>query len=84
MGFLSKLLTFPVTGPIEGVVWITNKLVEQAENELYNEDKLRGQLMELELRFDMGEIGEEEYLAAEEDLLARLKVAREREAASSG
>ncbi len=40
--------------------------------------------MELELRFDMGEIGEEEYLAAEEDLLARLKVAREREAASSG
>ncbi len=81
MGLLIDLLTFPVMGPIKGVVWIAEKVNEQAEKELYDEDALRGRLMELELRYDLGEISEEEYLAAEEDLLARLKIIRERQAA---
>jgi Gas vesicle protein G len=82
MGFLTNLLTFPVLGPVKGIVWIAEKVTEQAEKELYDEDKLRGQLMELELRYDLGEIGEEEYLAAEEVLLERLRVARERQVAA--
>jgi hypothetical protein len=81
MGFLTDLLTFPVLGPIKGVVWIAEKVAEQADRELYDEEAVRGQLMELELRYDLGEIGEEEYLAAEEALLERLKVIRERQVA---
>ncbi|MCJ7620595.1 MAG: gas vesicle protein GvpG [Anaerolineae bacterium] len=83
MGFLTNLLTFPVLGPVKGVMWVAEKLSEQAEKELYDKDKLRGYLMELELRYDLGEIEEEEYLAAEEILLERLKVAREHQTASS-
>ena len=83
MGFLINLLTFPVLGPIKGVMWIAEKVVEQADKELYDEDKLRGLLMELELRFELGEMAEQEYLAAEELLLERLKVARQRTTASS-
>lgn len=83
MGFLTKLLTLPVMGPIKGVTWIAEKVAEQAEKELYDEGKVRGQLMELELRYDLGEISEEEYLAAEETLLERLRVIRERQAANS-
>jgi len=82
VGFLTKLLTLPLMGPIQGVAWIAEKVAEQADRELYDEDKVRGQLMELELLFDLGEIGEEEYLAAEDLLLARLKVIRERQAAA--
>jgi len=59
-------------------------VTEQAEKELYDEDKVRGQLMELEVRYDLGEISEEEYMAAEEALLERLRVIRERQAAESG
>ena len=59
-------------------------MTEQAEKELYDEDKVRGQLMELEVRYDLGEISEEEYMAAEEALLERLRVIRERQAAESG
>jgi hypothetical protein len=81
MGFLFDLLTFPVTGPIKGVVWIAEKVAEQAEQEFFNEDKIRGQLMELELRYDLGEIGKEEYLAAEDILLERLRAARDRQTA---
>jgi len=81
MGFLIDLLTFPVMGPIKGVVWIAEKVAEQADMEMYDEDKVRGQLMELELRYDLEEISEEEYLAAEEALLEQLRVIRERQAA---
>jgi hypothetical protein len=81
MGLLLKLLTLPVTGPIEGVVWIAEKVAEQVDRELFNEDAIRAQLMELELRFDLGEISQEDYLKVEEILLERLKVARKRQTA---
>jgi hypothetical protein len=81
MGFLTDLLTFPVLGPIKGVIWIAEKVAEQADKELYDAEAVRGKLMELELRYDLGEISEEEYLAAEETLLERLRVIRERQAA---
>jgi hypothetical protein len=80
MGLLVNLLTLPVMGPIKGLIWIAEKAAEQAEREAYNEDNVRGQLMELELRLDLGEITEEEYAVAEEELLARLRVAREHQA----
>lgn len=78
MGFLIDLLTSPVLGPVKAVKWIAEKVAEQAERELYDEDAVRGQLQELELRYDLGEIGEVEYLAAEERLLARLRTIRKR------
>ena len=82
MGFLSSLLTLPVSGPFRGAVWIARKLAEQAEHEMYDEGAVRAQLQELELRFDLKEIDEEEYLAAEEGLLARLRMIREHHAAA--
>ncbi len=84
MSLLIKLLISPVLAPIRGTIWIAEKMAEQAENELYDEDAVRGGLVELELRYDLGEIGEEEYLAAEDELLARLKVIRERRAEREG
>ena len=77
MSILLDLLALPVIGPIKGIAWIAEKVAEQADRETYNEDGVRGQLMELELRLDLGEISEEEYMAAEEELLAQLRVIRE-------
>jgi hypothetical protein len=76
MGFFLDLLAWPVTLPIKGTVWIANKVAEQAEKELYSEDAVRGKLLELELRYDLGEIDEDEYVAAEEALLERLRTIR--------
>lgn len=66
---------------IKGVMWIAEKILEQAEGEIYDADKIRGQLMELELMLDMGEITEEAYMKTEEVLLERLRVIRQRQAA---
>jgi hypothetical protein len=83
MGLLFDLLTLPVMGPIEGVVWIAGKIVEQADREMFNEEAVRGQLMELELRLDMGEISQEQFDQVEAILLERLKMIRERKAAEA-
>lgn len=77
MGFLFDVLTFPVLGPIRGVIWVAEKIAEEADKELYDEDAVQGQLMELELRYDLGEISEEEYDEAEKLLLERLNAIRE-------
>ena len=77
MGFLLDLLAWPVTVPIKGPIWIANKVAEQAEKELYNEDAVRGKLLELELRYDLGEIDEAEYVATEEALFQRLQAIRQ-------
>ena len=79
MGLLFDILAFPLMGPIKGISWIAEKIAEQADNELYSEDAIRGKLLELELRFDMGEISEEDYTAVEENLLKLLRTARERQ-----
>jgi len=81
MGWLTDLLTFPVTGPVKGLVWVAEKLTEQAEKELYSEEAVRGKLLELEMRFDLGEISEEDFTAAEESLLELLSMIRARQKA---
>jgi hypothetical protein len=78
MGLLVDLLLLPVMGPLKGVMWVAEIIREQAEDEFYGEDAVRGALMELEMRFDLGEIPEDEFNAAEEELLQRLRVIRER------
>jgi hypothetical protein len=80
MGLLD-ILALPVTGPIQGIIWLAEKIQGLAEDELYNEDKVRGLLAELELSYDMEEINEAAYLAAEDELLERLDVIQQRKAA---
>ena len=83
MGMLMDLLTLPLMGPIKGVVWISNKIAEQAEKEMFSEEAVRGKLLELEMLYDLGTISEEDYAEAEEVLLKLLRAARERQAAES-
>ncbi len=74
---LGRILTAPVLGPLRGVLWLARMIDDQARAELYDEDKIRGDLAELELRLDLGEIELADFEAQEEVLLQRLKAARE-------
>jgi hypothetical protein len=72
MGLLTGLLTLPLA-PVRGVALIAEQLAAQAERELYGDPaSLRRELSELQRAEAFGEIGEEEYLAREEALLAQL------------
>ena len=63
--------------PIKGFFSIFEKIHEMVEHELSDEDYLRERLMELQLRFELDEIGEEEYNQQQKILLARLDAARD-------
>jgi hypothetical protein len=62
---------------MRGTVWLAERIQEQAEAELYDEDVIRAQLMEIDAAREAGEIDEEEATQAEDQLLERLIAARE-------
>ena len=62
--------------PVKGFVGIFKKIHEMAEKEFSDEDYIRERLMELQLRFELDEISEEEYTKQEEELMARLEAIR--------
>jgi hypothetical protein len=76
VGLISGLLTLPLA-PVRGTVWLAERIQEQAEAELYDEDAIRARLMEIEAAREAGEISEEEATQAEDHLLERLIAARE-------
>jgi len=80
MGFVFDLLMSPVLGPIRGVHWLAKKVAEAAEGELLDEDRVRNELLELQMRLDMGEITEEEYDEQEKVLVEQLNAIREAKA----
>lgn len=77
MGFVFDILTAPVLGPIRGVCWLAGKLSDIAEGELLDEDRVRGELLELQMRLEMGEVTDDEYAEQEKILMERLKDIRE-------
>lgn len=62
--------------PIKGGIWVAEKVKKIAEQELYDEGRIKERLMELQLKFELDEISEEEYEKQEEELLARLDAIR--------
>ncbi len=62
--------------PVRGFFGIFKKIHEMVEHELSDEDHIRERLMDLQLRFELNEIGEEEYNQKEKELLTRLDAAR--------
>ncbi|WP_035985814.1 gas vesicle protein GvpG [Leptolyngbya sp. KIOST-1] len=70
---LLKLLFAPVLGPIEGVSWIADKMLEQADIATNDLESLQKQLLALQLAFDMGDISEPDFEAQEEDLLLAIQ-----------
>lgn len=70
---LLRLLTLPLMGPIEGVMWIGEQILERANAELDDKGNLHKQLLALQLAFDMGEISEEDFEDREEELLLAIQ-----------
>lgn len=73
---LDKLLT-------GGVKFVLERLADTVDAELNDEDKLREHLLNAQMRYELGELSDEDFAATEADLLARLHEiqVRKREAA---
>jgi Gas vesicle protein G len=77
VGLLSKLIFFPVAGPVAGIRWTLGQVQGVAERELTDDSRIKNDLMELQLRLELEEIDEVEYAKAEAVLMQQLREVRE-------
>jgi hypothetical protein len=75
VGLFTALLTLPLA-PVRGVGWIAEQLLEQAEHELYDEQRITRELMALEMAHDAGDIDDAQLEEGVDVLLARLEEGR--------
>jgi len=73
---LVDILTAPILGVPRLVHWVANKLAEAAEQEEMDEGKLQGNLLELQMRYELGEIDDDEYDREETAILNKLSAIR--------
>src|SRR3954471_12306768 len=69
---------------ISGVQWALRTALTAAEAEMNDDTSLREQLLEAEMRREMGEISDAEFSEFEADVLARLREIKERREGGSG
>lgn len=77
---LLRLLMAPITGPIGGVAWIAEQILEQVDDTDGDSlEALQKQLLALQLAFDMGDVEEAEFETQEEALLLAIQTLQDAE-----
>ena len=76
MGILTKVLFFPVTGPIAGIKWSLGKVQGVVEEELTDDAPVKQELMELQMQLELGDVDDAEYVRREAELMTRLREVR--------
>lgn len=66
------LLDDILLAPLKATVWLGEKIDEIVKAEEHDENRIKETLLELQMRLDMGSIGEDEYRRQETALLERL------------
>jgi hypothetical protein len=69
MGLIADLLLFPVTGPVRGFQFVLEQIRAEADAQLLDEGQLEAELLNCSLRYDAGELSEDEYRQLEAELL---------------
>jgi len=70
--------------PLRGLLRVFEEIAERAEQELYNEDAVKAELMELYKRLEAGSISEEDFNQQEAALVERLEEIEEHKREKAG
>ncbi len=73
---LVDILTLPVLGVPRMTHWISKKFRDAVEQDTMDEGKLQGDLLELQMRYELEEINDDEYAEQETAILDRLSAIR--------
>jgi Gas vesicle protein G len=76
VGLFTGLITLPLA-PVRATAWIAEQVHEQAERELYSEERIRDLLTEVDEAREAGQIDPAEAARIEDELLVHLMTARE-------
>jgi Gas vesicle protein G len=76
VGLFKEIALLPLA-PVRGTAWVAEQIAEEADRQLYDEDNIKREMVQLEIDFEDGEISERERAAKEDELLERLALARQ-------
>jgi len=76
MGFLKHLLFWPVTGPAYLARFSLEKVQGVVREELTDESRVKEELLDLQLRMELGDVDEETYVEEEARLMGELREVR--------
>jgi hypothetical protein len=76
VGLLSKILLFPVSGPVAGIKWSLRQVAQVVDEELTDDTPVKQELMELQMQLELGEIDDATYVEHEAVLMQRLRDVR--------
>ena len=79
VGLFTSLVTLPLA-PVRGAAWVVEQVAEEAERQLYDESRMRRELLQLEIDHDAGLVSDASYKEQVDELLGRMAEARERRA----
>jgi hypothetical protein len=77
MGLLKHLLFWPVTGPTFLARFSMEKVLDATREELTDDQRIKEELLALQMQLELGEIDDDEYVAREAELMRRLREVRE-------
>ena len=80
MFFIDDLLL----APVNGFKFIMRQIQQLADKELNDESVIKEQLLELQMRLELEEISDEDYVEAERELFARLRAVKQRQLEALG
>src|SRR5688500_10755197 len=85
MGLLKHLLFWPVTGPLFLIDFSLNKVNGVVGEQLTDDTEIKSELLELQLKLELGEIDDDEYVRRETEVMQKLREIRQwREAFGMG
>lgn len=76
---MSAVIRKLITIPLRTVMVLTEKIREEVDKEIYSVPYIQQQLLLLYTRYEIQEVGEDEFVKREEELLSRLESAKELE-----
>ena len=76
MGILKHLLFWPVTGPSFLTRFSLEKVSDSVRQELTSDDAVKEEILALQMRLELGDIDDDEYIAEEYALMQRLRDVR--------
>jgi hypothetical protein len=77
VGLLTHLLFWPVTGPAFLARFSMEKVQDTVRNELTDDQRIKEDLLALQMALELGDIDDDEYVAREGELMAQLREVRE-------
>ncbi|MEO8909491.1 MAG: gas vesicle protein GvpG [Gemmatimonadaceae bacterium] len=77
MGLLTNILLAPFLGPIYGTKWTLDKVDRVVREQLTDDTPIKEELMELQMKLELGEIDDAEYVRREAEVVKKLREVRE-------